>query len=58
MVNFVLVADTSENGDTILDGGLVDENGLESSLECSILFDILSVLVGGGASDDTKLASC
>ena len=48
---------TTQDGDGILDGWLLHEDGLEPALECGILFDILPVFVQRGRADAVQLAS-
>lgn len=58
MVELVLFADTSQDGDGGGYVGFVDLDLLESAHEGLILFDILAVLAESSRTDDTKLASC
>ena len=46
-----------ENLDCILDGGRLDLDGLEASLEGGVLLDVLAILVEGGGADALHLAS-
>ena len=58
VVRFVLFLQTAQNGDRVLNRGLVDHHFLEAAFECGILFDVLSVFVKGGRADHVKFASC
>ena len=55
VVDLVLVLEPAEDGDGVLDGGLLDEDGLEPPLEGRVLLDVLPVLVEGGGADAAKL---
>ena len=55
MVDFVLLPDTTADGDGLGDGWLVHEHLSKPTLECGILLDILAVLGEGGRTDATKL---
>ena len=49
---------SAQNRDRILGTGLVDENGLESTLQCRIGFDVLAILVESGGTDHVQFAAC
>ena len=60
-VHFVMIlvtgAESLENLDRILDGGRLDFDGLEASLEGGVLLDVLAILVEGGGPDALHLAA-
>ena len=57
MKDLVALFEPSQDGDGVLDGRLADHDGLETSFEGGILFDVLAVLVEGGRADAVKLAT-
>eukprot|EP00162_Nutomonas_longa_P014438 comp21969_c1_seq1/m.50248 comp21969_c1_seq1/g.50248 ORF comp21969_c1_seq1/g.50248 comp21969_c1_seq1/m.50248 type:complete len:357 (+) comp21969_c1_seq1:723-1793(+) len=57
MMGCELVLEPAQNGDGLLDTGLVDHHLLEAALECRVLFDILAVLGEGGGTNAAQLAA-
>src|SRR5665809_88412 len=57
VMHFVALLEPAEDRDGVFDGGLTDEHGLETSLEGSVLLDMLSVLVECGRSDHAEFAA-
>ena len=57
MVDLVPLAQATEDRDGVLDARLVDDDGLESALECRVLLDALAVLVEGSGADAVQLAA-
>ena len=57
MVCFILVAQTLQDFDGIFSGRLADLYRLETTLECSVLLDVLAVLIERGRADDLYLAA-
>ena len=57
MVDVVLLLDAAQDGDGVLDAGLVNQDGLEPALEGRVLLDVLAVLVEGGRPDGMELAA-
>ena len=53
-----LLLETSQYGNGILHGRLIDHDLLESSLKSSVLLDVLSVLVECCCTDAVELTSC
>ena len=56
-MRFILVAQTLQNLDGVLSGRLADLYRLETTLECSVLLDVLAVLIERGRADDLHLAA-
>jgi len=56
VVHLVLLLETAEDGDGLVDGGLLDQHLLEPSLEGLVLLDVLPVLSQGRGSDAVQLA--
>ena len=56
MVLFIVGGQALEDIHRVLDGGLIDGDGLEAALQSGVLFNVLSVLVQGGGTDDLQLA--
>ena len=54
---FVLVLDIVQNLNRLFDGGRLHQYLLESTLQCSILFDVLSVFVQRRSSNALKLTA-
>jgi len=57
VVDLVLLLETPEDGDGVLDRGLLDHDGLEAALEGGVLLDVLAVLVEGGGAHAAELAA-
>ena len=57
MVVLVTLLDTTEDADGIHLVRLVDHDGLESTLQCLILLEVLLILVEGGCTDGSQLAT-
>ena len=57
VVDLVPLLQTTQNGDGILHGRLIDHNGLETTLQRGVFFDILAVLVQRGGADAVQLAA-
>ena len=51
------LAQPPQDGDGVLDRGLVDQHGLEAPLQGGVLLDVLAVLVEGGGADHVQLAA-
>ena len=43
VMDFVLLADTTENGNRLRNRGLIDDDLIETTLKCGILLDVLVV---------------
>src|SRR5215469_2033974 len=56
MVLLVQRLDPEQDVDRLLGGRLVHEDGLEATLQCSVLLDVLAVLVERGGADALDLA--
>ena len=57
MVCLIAVAETLQNGEGILGGGLTYGDGLETTLESGVLFNILAVFIQRSCTDDPNLAA-
>jgi hypothetical protein len=57
VVDFVAFAEAAEDGDGVLDGGLIDDDGLEAAFEGGVLLDVLAVFVEGGGADAVEFAA-
>ena len=57
MVHFVFLLQSTQDGDGVLHGGLAHQHLLKPSLERSILFDVLAVLVERRCADAVQLAT-
>ena len=57
VVLLVALAETLEDLDRVGDGGLVDDDLLEATLECGVLLEVLAVLVERGGADGLELAA-
>jgi len=55
VVDLEALAQAAQNRDGVLDGGRLDEDGLEAALEGGVLLDVLAVLVEGGGADAVQL---
>jgi hypothetical protein len=53
----VALAQAAQDGDRLLDAGLVDEHRLEAALEGGVLLDVLAVLVERRRADGVQLAA-
>ena len=49
--------DAAQNGQRILDGGLINDDGLETPLERRILLNVQPILVERGGTDTVQLAA-
>ena len=56
MVVLIVVGDAAQDLHAVLDGGLVDRDGLEAALEGGVLFDMLAVFGEGSGADNLDLA--
>ncbi len=54
---FIALFQATQDGDGILDRRLINQNGLETTLQCRILFDVLTVLIQSRSTDTTKFAT-
>ena len=54
---FIVMRNTAQNRDGLLDRRFIDRHGLEAALERRVLFDILAVLVERCRADDLNLAA-
>ena len=54
---FIVMRNTAQNRDGLLDRRFIDRHGLEAALECGVLFDIFAVLVERRCADDLNLAA-
>ena len=54
---FVFGAETAENGDSLVDGGGIDPDGLEAALEGGVLLDVLAVFVHRGGADALQFSA-
>src|SRR4029077_2375193 len=57
VVDLVPLAESAKDADRVFDRRLVDQDRLESSLERSVLFDVLAVLVERGGADGAQLTA-
>ena len=57
MIDLIALFKSAEDGDGILNGRLIDLNGLEPAFERRVLFDVLAVLVKGSCTDAVQLAA-
>src|SRR5690349_23482194 len=53
----VLVLQTAQDRDGVLDARLIDEHRLEAPGQCSVLLDVLAILVERGGADAVQLAA-
>ena len=58
MMVLVTLFDASENADGVHLVWLVDHYGLETTFQSLILFEVLLILVEGGGTDGSQLATC
>ena len=57
VMDLVLLLQAAQDGDGVLDRGLVDQHLLEAALERGVLLDVLAVLVERGRADAVQLAA-
>ena len=57
VVDLVALLQTAQDGDALLEAGLVDEHGLEATLQGLVLLDVLAVLVERGGADAVQVAA-
>ena len=57
VVELVALAQAAQDGDRLLDAGLVDVDGLEAPLQGGVLLDVLAVLVERRGADGVQLAA-
>ncbi len=57
MVDFVFFFDTAQNSDGVIGGWFVDVDLLETTLECSVFFNILLVLFEGGGANSVEFTA-
>ena len=57
MIDLIALFKSAEDGDGVLNGRLIDLNGLESAFERRVLFDVLAVLVKCRCADAVQLAA-
>jgi len=55
--DLVALLEAAQDGDRVLDGGLVDHDRLEAALQGGVLFDVLGVFVQGRGADAVQLAA-
>ena len=53
----IVVGDTAQDLQRVLDVGLIHRHGLEAALQRRVLFNVLAVLVEGGGADHLDLAA-
>ena len=58
MINFIAVFQSTQNGNRVFYARLVYHNRLESSFQCGILFNVLTVLIQRCRTDAVQLTSC
>ena len=58
VINLVTFLQTAKDGNRVLNGGFGNGHGLETALECSILFDVFAVFVKRCCADAVQLAAC
>ena len=58
MVSFIFISDALEYLNGLLTARLADKNRLETTLESSILFNVLSVFLNCRCTDDLHLSPC
>ena len=57
MVHFVALLQTTQDGDGVLHGGLIDQHFLEAALKRGVLFDVLAVFVERRRTHAVQLAA-
>ena len=57
MIDLIALFKSAEDGDGVLNGRLIDLNGLESAFERRVLFDVLAVLLERRRADDLHLTA-
>ena len=57
VIDLVFLLEAAQDRDGVLDGGLLDQHGLEPALQGGVLFDILAVFVEGRGPDAAQGAS-
>ena len=57
VVHLVTLLEPAQDRDRVLDARLLHEHGLEAALECSVLLDVLSVLVERGRANGAQLSA-
>src|SRR5437762_1159754 len=57
VVHLVALLQPAQDGDRLLDRGLLDQHGLEAALERGVLLDVLAVFVQRGGADAVQLAA-
>ena len=57
VVHLVALAQPAQDADRVLDRRLVDQDRLEAPLQCSVLLDVLAVLVESGRADGPQLTA-
>ena len=57
VVDFVALLQAAQDGDGVLDRGLVHQHLLEAALERGVLLDVLAVFVQRGRADAVQLAA-
>ena len=57
MMDLIFFFDSPEDGDGVLDTGLLDQDRLEAAFQGGIFFDILAVFVQGGGADAVQFTT-
>ena len=57
VVHLVALLEAAQDRDRVLDGRLIDQHGLEASLECRVLFDVLAIFIECRGADAVQLAA-
>ena len=56
-MHFVALAQAAQDGDRVLDRGLIHHHRLEASFQGGIFLDVLAVLIQRGGADGAQLAA-
>ncbi len=57
VMHFVLLFQTAQNRDHVLDGRLQDHDGLEAAFECGVLLDVFAIFVNRGGTDGVEFTA-
>jgi hypothetical protein len=50
-MNLVTLAQAAQDGNSVFDAGLIDQNRLEAALQRAIFLEVLAIFVKGGGAD-------
>ena len=54
---FVALFESPQDGDGVLNRGLIDKDLLEAALQCRVLLNVLAVLIKGGCSNAAQFTA-